>query len=200
MNKTLKTLLAVVLFVLALGCIDPAKEPAQVVIKAGEAAVAGITAEVEKLAPDQAKAARDALAAAKAAAAKDDWKNAHAVGKDVVLAANAAIEAAKAKKLAMEQAAAAKAAELKAAWEAAQKELPGKLAALKKQVASLAKAKKLPKGVTKDAVAKAKAEVAELEVQFAKAGETAKADVQAAGVAAKDLLARAAQAGASIGM
>jgi colicin import membrane protein len=200
MNKLVKTLVAVLPFLVAVGCVDPAKEPAQIVIKAGEAAVANLTAEVEKLAPEQSKAARDALAAAKAAAAKDDWKGAHAIGKDVAMTVAQAVQTAKAKKAAFEQAAAAKAAELKAAWEQAQKDVPAKLEAMKKHLAKLAKSKKLPKGVTKDAVTKAKADVAELEVQFAKAAETAKADVQAAGAAAKDLVQRASATAASIGM
>jgi hypothetical protein len=42
--------------------------------------------------------------------------------------------------------------------------------------------------------------VAELEAGFAKASETAKTDVQAAAAAAKDLMTKAGQAGASIGM
>jgi hypothetical protein len=199
MKMTLRSLVAAVPFLLAVGCIDPAQAPAEAAIKAGEAAVAGITAEVEKYAPAQVQAAKDALAAAKAAAAKDDWKGANAMGRDVALNAAAAVDAAKAKKAAMEQAAAAKAAELKAAWEAAQKELPAKLEALKKKVAALSKGK-LPKGVKKDAVAQAKAQVAQLEAAFGRVTETAKADVQAAGALARDLMSQAAQVGASIGM
>jgi len=200
MKPNWKSLVAVVPFLVAVGCVDPAKAPAEAVIKAGEAAVANITAEVEKLAPEQSKAAKDKLAAAKAAAAKEDWKGAQAAGKDVAMTAAEAVEAAKAKKAAIEAAAAAKVAELKAAWESAAKEIPAKLEAVKKQIAKLAKSKKLPKGVTKDTIKKAKGDVAVLQAEFAKLSETAKTDVQAAGTAAKDLMAKVAQLAAAVGI
>jgi hypothetical protein len=200
MNRTWKSLVALVPLVLAVACVDPAKEPALTVIAAGEKAVAGITAEVDKLAPELSKQAKDGLAAAKAAAAKDDWKNAHAFGREVAMTAAQAIDSAQRQKAAIEAATAARAAELKAAWETAKTELPAKLEAMKKELAKLGKAKKLPKKVTKEAVTTAKADVAQLEVEFAKAGELAKTDVQAAGAASKELMLKASRTGMSIGM
>lgn len=194
MNQTLKTALAAVPFLLAVACTDPAKVPAQAAIQAAEGAVAALGDEVTQLAPDQVKAVKDGLAAAKAAAAKEDWKNALASAKDLPAAATKAASDAKAKQEELEKAAAAKAAELKAAWDAAQAELPGKIDALKKQVATLSKARRLPAGVTKDAVAKGKEAVASLEAAYATAAEQAKTNVEAAVAGAKDLQAKAAEA------
>ena len=202
MNKTLKTTLAVLPFLLAVACTDPAKAPAEAAIQAADQAISGLSAEVQKLAPDQVKTVKDGFAKAKLAAAKDDWKGALAAAKDLPEACRGATAAAAAKKAELEKAAAeaaAKAAELKAAWEQAAKELPGKIEELKKQVAALAKAKRLPKGMTKAAVAQGKDAVAAIETAFTKASETAKTDVQAAGTAAKDLMAKAAETAASLG-
>lgn len=201
MNKTIKTAIAVVPFLLTLACTDPAKAPAEAAIQAADTAISGFSAEVQKFAPDQVKAVKDGFAKAKLAAAKDDWKGALAAAKDLPEAARQAVAAAAAKKAEVEKAAAeaaAKAAELKAAWEAAAKELPGKIDELKKQVAALAKTKKLPAGVTKAAVAQGKESVAAIEDAFAKASETAKTDVQAAGASAKELMAKAAETAASL--
>ena len=174
MNKTLKTTLAVIPFLLTVACTDPAKAPAQAAIQAGEGAVTALTDEVAKFAPDQVKAVKDTLASAKAAAAKDDWKSALAMAKSLKVDAEQAVVAANAKKEELAKAAAAKAAEAKAAWEQAQKELPGKIDALKKKIAGLAKAKKLPAGVTKADVAKAKDGVTAIEAGYKAAGEQAK--------------------------
>jgi len=199
MRKTIQSLLATIPFLLAVGCVDAAKAPAESAIKAGEGAIASITAEVQKLAPEQSKAAADALASAKAAAAKEDWKSALAAAKDLPEMVKAAVAAAKAQAEAMEKAAAAKLAEAKAAWAAAEKDLTAKIADLKKEVAKLSKSKKLPKGVTKAGVTKCKASVAELEVALTKAGEQAKTDVVAATASAKDLQVKAAEAAALLG-
>ena len=199
MRKTIQSLLATIPFLLAVGCVDAAKAPAESAIKAGEGAIASITAEVQKLAPEQSKAAADALASAKGAAAKEDWKSALAAAKDLPEMVKAAVAAAKAQAEAMERAAAAKLAEAKAAWAAAEKDLTAKIADLKKEVAKLSKSKNLPKGVTKAGVTKCKASVAELEVALTKAGEQAKTDVVAATASAKDLQVKAAEAASLLG-
>jgi colicin import membrane protein len=191
MNKTLKTALAVVPFLLTVACTDPAKAPAQAAIQAGDAAVASLTDEVAKFAPDQVKSVKDALASAKAAAAKEDWKGALAAAQNVKVDAEQAVVAANAKKEELARAAAAKAAEAKAAWEQAQKELPGKIDALKKQIAGLSKAKKLPAGVTKADVAKAKDGLTVIEAGYKSASEQAKTDVPAAAASGKALVAQA---------
>lgn len=194
----LKTLLAVVPFLLAVACTDPAKAPAQAAIQAGEAAVATLTEEVTKFAPEQVQAVKDALAKAKASAAAEKWNDALAAAKDVPAAVSKAIADAKAKKAELEKAAAEKLAAAKAAFDEAQAQLPAKIAELKKQVAALAKTKKLPKGVTKDAVVQAKTAVAALEDGSAKLAETAKTDMAAAAEGAKALLTKATETAATL--
>jgi hypothetical protein len=106
MNQTIKIALAVVPFLLAVGCTDPNKLPAEAAIKAAETAAATLTGEVAKLAPEQVKAVQDGLAAAKAAVAKQDFK-----------AARAAAEALPAKAAEAVAVAQKKLAELKKAFE-----------------------------------------------------------------------------------
>ncbi len=198
MKKTIQTAFAVVPFLLTVACTDPAKAPAQSAIRAGEGALATLTDDVQKFAPEQVSAVKDALASAKSAAAKEDWKSALATAKDLPAAASKAIADATVKKEELEKAAAAKAAELKSAWEQAQAELPSKIDALKAQIAALSKAKKLPAGVTKDAIAKGKETVATLEAAYASAAEQAKSNVEAAGAHAKELMTKAAETVASL--
>lgn len=185
MNKTLKIAIGVVPFLLSVACTDPNKLPAEAAIKAAEVAAATLTAEVEKLAPEQVKAFQDGLAAAKAAVAKQDWKGARAAAEPLPAAAQAAIAAAK-----------AKAEELKKAFEAAGTAVADKVAAIKAKVEELAKAKKLPAGITKDAVKKAQEAVAALEPEIEKAKSAA--DVAAATAALKELAGKAAEIATSL--
>ncbi len=200
MNRIPKVFLVVFPLALALACTDEAKAPAEAAIRQGEAAVAAITDEVAQLAPETSKAAKAALAAAKDAAGKGDWKRAQTAGKEIAPIAAQAVQEANAKKEAIAKAAAARAADLTAAWEQADEELPAKIAALKQRIAAVSKAAKLPKGVTKDGVAKARAGVQEIEAELAKAREVAKTDVVAAGATAKSLMTKAGYAATSLGM
>src|SRR5512145_2773853 len=97
MNKTLKIGLAVVPFLLSVACTDPNKVPAETAIKAAEAAAATLTAEVAKHAPEQVKAVNDGIAAAKAAAAKQDFKGARAAAEALPTKAAEAVAAAQKK-------------------------------------------------------------------------------------------------------
>jgi hypothetical protein len=187
MNKTIKFGLAVVPFLLAVGCTDPNKLPAETAIKAAETAAATLTAEIEKAAPEQVKAFKDGLAAAKAAVAKQDFKGARAAAEALPGKAAEAVAAAQ-KKM----------AEVKKAFEDGAAQLGEKVGALKAKAEELAKAKKLPKGVTKDAVKKAQETVAELEAGVAKAKEEAGKDAAAAAETVKGLLAKADEALASL--
>ncbi len=198
MNKTLKTALAVVPFLLTVACTDPAKAPAEAAIQAGDAAVATLTDEVAKFAPDQVKAVKDGLAKAKASAAAEKWNDALGAAKDLPATAAKAVADAKAKKAELERIAAEKLAAAKQAFDEAQAQLPAKIAELKKQVAALAKAKKLPKGVTKDAVAQAKTTLADVEAGAGKLADQAKTDVAAAAEGAKALLTKATETAASL--
>jgi hypothetical protein len=199
MNKTLKTALAVVPFLLTVACTDPAKAPAQAAIQAGEAAVATLGDEVAKYAPDQVKAVKDALAKAKASAAAEKWNEALGAAKDLPAAVSKAVADAKAKKAELEKAAAERAAALKQAFEEAQAQLPTKIDELKKQVAALSRSKKLPKGMTKEGLAQAKTAVADLEAGAGKLAEQAKTDMAAAAEGAKALLTKATETAATLG-
>jgi uncharacterized phage infection (PIP) family protein YhgE len=198
MNKTLKTALAVVPFLLTVACTDPAKAPAEAAIQAGEAAAAKLGDEVNKFAPEQVKAVKDALAKAKASAAAEKWGEALAAAKDLPDLAGKALAAAQAKKAELEKAAAEKAAAIKQAYEQAQAQLPAKIEELKKQVAALAKSKKLPKGVTKETVAQAKTAVADLEAGAGKLADQAKTDMAAAAEGAKALLTKATETASTL--
>ena len=199
MTKTLKSALAAIPFLLAVACGDSARRPAEAALKAAQAAAQTLTDEVASLAPEQTKAVRKGLDEAEGCIAKQDYEGALAAAKDLPAMAAKAVADAKAKKDELAKAAAQKATELQQAWADAQAKLPAKLAELKQQIAALSSAKKLPAGVTKDAVAKGKETVAQLEVALAKATEQAKTDAAAAGAGAKDLMAKAADVAASLG-
>jgi colicin import membrane protein len=188
MNRkfSLALTLAPLLFLAA--CTDAAKAPAEAALKAGEAAVASITEEVSKLAPAQVQAAKDALSSAKAMAAKQDYKAALAAAGEVSAKVKEAVAAAQAKK---EEAARALAAAQKAFTDATAA-LPGQLSAIKAKLASLAKAKKLPKGMTKAILADAKKSYASLEESVAKLKARAETDVNGALAEAGDLQRKAA--------
>src|SRR5512133_2723112 len=110
MNKTIKTALAVLPFLLTVACTDPAKAPAEAAIQAADAAISGFSADVQKFAPDEVKAVKDGFAKANLAASKNDWNGALAAAKGLPEAARQAVAAAAAKKAELEKAAAEAAA------------------------------------------------------------------------------------------
>jgi colicin import membrane protein len=198
MTKTSKLTLAVLPLFLTLACGDANKAPAESAVSAAEKAAAALTEEINKFAPDQVKAVREALSNAKVAIAKQDFKGARALAEPLPAKVAAAVAAATVAKEAAAKEAAAAAAEAKKAFDAGAAALGKKLDAMKTQVAKLAKAKKLPKGVTKDAVKKGKEMVAALEADFAKAKAQAVADGTAALAIAKEIEAKAAELAKSL--
>jgi hypothetical protein len=180
-----KTSLALALAPLLLlaSCTDAAKAPAEAALKSAEAAVAGLGEEASKLAPAQVQAAKDALSGAKALAAKQDYKAALAAAGEVTTKAKEAVAAAQAKK---EEAARALDAARKAFGDATEA-LPGQLDAIKARLAALAKAKKLPKGITKATLGKAKASYAAAEEGLSKLKARAESDVSGALAEASEL-------------
>jgi len=198
MTQTHKLTLAVLPLLLTLACTDANKAPAEAAVKSAEAAVATLNEEIAKLVPEEAKAVREALANAKVAIAKQDFKAARTLAEPLPGKIAAAVAAAAAKKEALAKEAAAKAAEAKKAFEDGAAAIAKKLEGYKKQVAALAKAKKLPKGVTKDAVKKGKETVAALEAEFGKAKAQVATDAAAALAAAKDVEAKAAELAKSL--
>ena len=176
MNRKITLALALAPLLLLAACTDAAKAPAEAALKAGEAAMATITEEVTKLAPAQVQAAKDALASAKAMAAKQDYKAALAAAGEIPAKVKEAVAAAQAKK---DEAAKALAAAQKAFADATAA-LPGQVAAIKARLATLAKAKTLPKGITKATLAQGKTSYAALEDGWAKLKVRAETDLAGA--------------------
>jgi uncharacterized phage infection (PIP) family protein YhgE len=188
MNRKTSLALALAPLLLVIGCTDANKAPAEAALKAGEAAVASVTEEISKLAPVQVQAAKEALSGAKALAGKQDYKAALAAAGEVPGKVKEAVAAAQAKK---DEAARALAA-AKQAFVDATAALPEKLSAIKAKLASLAKAKKLPKGITKATLTKGKAAAAELEEGLSKLKARAETDVNGALAEAGELQRKAA--------
>ncbi len=187
---TRKTSLALALIPLLLvACTDAAKAPAEAALKTGEAAVASITEEVSKLAPVQVQAAKEALSNAKALAAKQDYKAALAAAGEITGKVKEAAAAAQAKK---EEAARALTAAQKAFADSIAT-LPAHATAIKAKLATLGKAKKLPKGITKATLAEAKTGAAALEEGLAKLKARAETDVTGALAEAGELQRKAAE-------
>ena len=196
MNRKTSLALALAPFLLLAACTDAAKAPAEAALKAGEAAVAGISDEVSKLAPVQVQAAKEALSNAKALAAKQDYKSALTAAGEVTAKVKEAVAAAQAKK---EEVARALAAAQKAFADATAA-LPGQISAIKAKLASLSKAKKLPKGITKATLAEAKKSFAALEESAAKLKARAETDVNGALAEAGDLQRKATDLAKKIGV
>ena len=190
MTKKLRLLAALLPLALSVACTDAAKLPAEAALKAAESALGELKGEVQKLAPDQVKAAQEAFASAKEKVAKEDYKGALAVAGDVPAMVKAAVATAAAKK-----------DELLKAWGEASGELPKMVEAIKGRLGELAKARKLPKGLDKATVAKAQEEVGAVETGLAQAAEQVKAGAYADAIAAaKELKAKGAEIMKSLGM
>jgi hypothetical protein len=143
MKKTF-ALIACVLLVAGLAACNTDKGPADLAIKADEAAIQAVADEAAKYAPGQLKAAQDALAAAKDKFAKGEFKEALAAATEL---GNTAKELA--------TATAAKKDELTKTWNDLAASLPQAVASIQAKVEELAKAKKLPKGMDKAKLAQA---------------------------------------------
>lgn len=181
MHRTLKIALATVPFLLSVACTNADKGPAETAIRAAEAATETLDADVLKYAPDQVQAFQEGLQAAKAAAAAKDWKAARTAAEGLAAKAAEAVAITKEKLGALNTSY----ADLSAA-------LPGRIAALEQRLAELSKAKKLPAGVTRDAVASAAAQIAAIEAATGTAMEQGGTDLDASVAALKELTERAA--------
>ncbi len=156
---TARQLLAVVgMATLLVACTDAAKAPAEAAMKAAETAMGDLKGEVLKLAPAEVKAAQDAFAGAKALVAKEDYKGALAAAGEIPAKVKAALAAAAAKKDALVK-----------AFNEAVASLPNMASAIKSRLDILSKAKKLPAGLDKAGLEKAKEGLAGLEAGIAKA-------------------------------
>ena len=149
-------MLVVAILVAACGSAD--KGPAEAAIKAAEEAINAAKAEVSKYMPDQASSLDAGLAAAREKFNKGDFKGA---------LSDAQALASKAKDMA--SAAAAKKAELTKTWQEMSDGMPKVMEAIKSRVDILSQSKKLPKGMTAEKLAEAKAGLAEITKQWSEA-------------------------------
>ena len=190
MNRILSVTAAAAAALLFVACESPAKAPADAAIKAAEAAVEAVKAEAQKLVPDQLKAAQDAIAAAKARFTAGEFPAALTAAQDAGKKAAALGAAVKAKK-----------DELTAAWKTAAAQMGTEVQAINAKLAELAKAKKLPKGLDKDAVQKAKDGLAALTKDWSDAAARfGSGQLQEGVAAAKGLLPRAQEIAGKLGV
>ena len=158
-------------------CESADKAPAATAISAAQSAFDSIRSEAAKYVPSQVSAAESAIANAKAAFDKNDYKAALASAQDA---------ATKVKDMA---AAAARKTELAQTWQDMSGGLPKMAEAIKSRVDILSQSKKLPAGLEKDTLEGAKAGLASLNQTWTEASDAAKAgnmsDAIAKGQAAK---------------
>lgn len=190
MKNRPRLLTALIALAFSLACTDAAKAPAEAAMKTAETALAELKGDVVKFAPAEVKAAQDAFADAKDKIAKEDYKGALAAAGDIPAKVKAALAAAAAKKDALVK-----------AWNDASSGLPNMVAAIKSRVDILSQSKKLPAGVDKAALEKAKEGLASLETGWAQASEQFKGGAVAEAIAqAKDLKAKGSEIMKSIGL
>ena len=137
------------------------KGPAEEAIKAAEQAVAATKAEAVKIVPDEVKLLEDSLAAVKEKFVKKEYKEALAEATTLTAKAKEVLAAAKVKK-----------EELNKKWTETTQELPKMLEDIQAKVDGLSKVKKLPKSITKEALAEAKAGIESLKGEWTKAQES----------------------------
>jgi len=181
-----------VAFVLAVAaCTDANKAPAEAAVSAAEAAIGTLDAEAMKYAPGAVASVQKNIASAKDLISKQDFKS--ALGKAQGIPAEV-------KQIGL-AVADAKHAELVKAWDRIAADVRGMTAAIKNQLATLGQVKKLPAGVSKDALAAAKDAVKSVEAGTHKLSEDFKAGKATEAIAGgKELVARCGQIMRSIAM
>ncbi len=174
--------LAVPLALLALlaGCTDPARRPAEEAIQGTEKTLAAARADATLFIPERLKPVDEALARAKDAFGKGDFKGALASAKD--LPAQAAQVAALA---------AARRDDLGRDYSASLAQLPHAFEAIRSRLAELEGQKKLPKGFTPAVIAAAREELAQVTRDAAAAeAKATSGDLTGAAAAAHPVKAR----------
>lgn len=172
------------------GCADPAKRPAEEAVQGTEATLSGARADATRYAPEQLKLAEEGLAQAKAAYAKGDFKGALASGQEALAKAKGAAATATARREGLGR-----------DFAMAGAQLPQVFELIQGQLATLAAAKKLPKGVTPAKLAAARDELATISRTLDEATAKATAgDLPAAVELARPLRARTLSLAASIGL
>jgi hypothetical protein len=156
--------LVVVASLFLISCESADKAPAAAAISAAQSALDAVKTEAAKYVPSQVGSVESAIASARAAYEKNDYKAALAGAQDA---------AAKAKDLGA--ASAAKKAELAKTWENVSDGLPKMTEAIQSRVDILSQSKKLPAGLDKEKFEGAKAGLASLNQSWTEASDAAKA-------------------------
>ncbi|MBE0568800.1 MAG: hypothetical protein IH577_03895 [Deltaproteobacteria bacterium] len=190
MMKRILSVVAALLFAVALAACSNSKAPAEQALKAAEDSLNSAKAEAMQYVPDQVKSVEDDLKAAKDTFAKGDYAGATSAATAV---------AAKAKDLV--SASAARKAELTKDWEELDAGMPITIAAIQSRVDALSRSKKLPKNLDKAKLESAKSGLAEVRKSWDEASKSYKegslADALPKGKGAKE---KAAQIMSSLGM
>jgi hypothetical protein len=189
-------LIALTAAVVLAGCANQ-KTPAQQGIAAAQASLDAVRDEAQKYVPDQLQSVDAQLAALKDSFAKGDYKSVLTGAPSLSSAISGLKDAAEAKK-ADAEAALAKA---KDAWGGLSADVPKMLDAIKSKVDAITKSHRLPKGVSKGAVASAKSGLDGLKLTWGEAASAAAAgDFTSAVSKAQTVKDQAAQVMKSLGM
>ncbi len=186
--------LAVFVAGLALAACAGQMEPAKKLLGDVEAAVTAAGADAQQYIPDQVASVNQKLADLKAAFDKQDYKTVITGAPALLTEAKGLADAAAAKKKEVLEA-------LGAQWTQLATELPQSVSAVEAKLATLAKTKKLPAGVSKDGVESAKAGLAEAKTSWDEAKASfGSGNVQAALDKAKGVKAKLEEASAKVGL
>ena len=187
-------LAATLVAALALAACANQMEPAKKMLGEVDAAVAAAGADAQKYVPEQVASVNQKLGDLKTAFDKQDYKAIIAGAPALLAEAKGLADAAAAKKKEVLEA-------LNAQWTGVSAALPRAVAGLEARIATLKKGKKLPDGVSKEAVAGAGAALTEIKSMWGEATTAFGAgNVQAALDKAKGVKAKADELAAKLGM
>jgi hypothetical protein len=159
--QSFRFLLALVAGLMLAACAN-LQEPAQKFLADAESTISATSADAQQYVPDQYAAVSKKLADMKASFDKKDYKVVVEGGPALVADAKGLADAAAAKKREVLEA-------LNAQWTSFATSVPQAIAAVEARLTTLAKAHKLPAGVTKDAVTASKAGLADAKTSWAEA-------------------------------
>jgi hypothetical protein len=166
------------------------KAPAEAALKAADEAVASVSADGQKFAPDQFKSLADAAKAAREQFDRGDYAGARTSAEKVFADAKEVVKAAAAKK-----------EEVTKAWADLQTRLPAMGEAVRARVNELSAMKKLPKGLDKSQLESAKAGLAAFDEAWGEASAKAQAgDMMAAVEKAKSAGTKASELTSALGL
>jgi hypothetical protein len=166
------------------------KAPAEAALKAADEAVAAVSADGQKFAPEQWKALAEAAKAAREQFDRGDYTAARTSAEKVFADAKEVVKAAATKK-----------EEVTKAWADMQTRLPAMGEAIRAKLTELSAMKKLPKGVDKSQLESATAGLAAFDTAWGEAGANAQAgDIMAAVEKAQGAGAKASELMSALGL